>query len=130
MTKPLNIESITDGLITLRKLKQLYVPENRNGNVNVGDVHPDKLSLMQETITTIRNFLPHTRDGSFSNAINQGNKYGGVYRELKRQLKNMDRNVPDNPDIMKALKLISSLLDSRHKIYMDKAIKIIDILQA
>ncbi|MGE5614392.1 MAG: hypothetical protein ACM3XR_08295 [Bacillota bacterium] len=130
MNKPLSIETITDGLITLRKLKQLYVPENRNEDGNTWDVHPDKLSLMKETIMTIKNFFPDTRDGSFSNAINQGNKYGSVYRELKSHLKNMNRNAPDSPDVTKTLKLISSLLDNRHKIYLDKAVKIIDILQS
>ena len=91
-------------------------------------MHPDKLSLMQETIKTIMNFFPHTRDGSFSNAISQGNKYGSAYRELKHHLKSMHRDTPGSPEIMKALKLVSSLLDSRHKVYLDKAIKIIDIL--
>lgn len=129
MGKPLNIESITDGLITLRKLKQLYIPQNRS-NDNIADVLPDKLSLMQETITAIRNFLPQAREGSFSNAINQGNRYGSVYRELKHHLKGMDRNISGSSDILKTLKLVSSLLDNRYKAYLDKAVKIIDILQS
>lgn len=130
MGKQLNIESITDGLITLRKLKQLYTSENRSDSDNIGDVRPDKLSLMQEIMTAIRNFLPQAREDSFSNAINQGNRYGSVYRELKRHLKSMDRSIPESSNILKTLKLISSLLDSRHKVYLDKAVKIIDILQS
>lgn len=130
MGKQLNIESITDGLITLRKLKQLYTPDNRSDSDNIGNVRPDKLSLMQEIITAIGNFLPQAREDSFSNAINQGNRYGRVYRELKRHLKSMDRNIPESSNILKTLKLIFPLLDSRHKVYLDKAVKIIDILQS
>lgn len=126
-----NIESITNGLVTLQKIRQLYKPESRAGSdEESGYIQPDRLSLIQDILSTVTNFIPQTRGVSYSNAFNQGNRYSSAYRELKHQIRSMNRNSIDQHQILQTLKLITPILDNKQKVYMDKFIKISDILQS
>ena len=79
MESNLNIENITNGLLTFQKLKQLYKQNTRkDGDEASGYVSPDRLSLLQETLTSITGFLPQTRDSSFSTAFKQGSQYSSA----------------------------------------------------
>lgn len=131
MESRLNIESVTNGLLTVQKLKQLYKPAKRQEDgEDITNVRPDKLSLLQDTLTAIKDFLPETRDSSFSEAFRQGSHYSRAYREIKHHVRDIGGNRTDMAQILKTLKLVIPILDNRQKIYMDKVVKIFDILQS
>lgn len=131
MEKKLNIENISNGLLVLQKLKQLYKPENRlEGGEKQVHVQLDRLSLLQETLTSISDFLPVGRGGAYSEAFRQGNRYSGAYREIKRHVRKMDGNRLDTAQVVNSLKLVVPMLNNRQRVYMDKIVKIFDILQA
>ena len=131
MESRLNIENVTNGLLTVQRLKQLYQPENRHeGAEDSRNVQPDRLSLLLDTITAISDFLPETRDNSFSEAFRQGSHFSSAYREIKHHVRDMSSNKTDMNQIIKTLKLIAPILETRQKIYMDKVVKIFDILQS
>jgi hypothetical protein len=131
MKNPITIDDITNGLVTFQKVKQLYNKDHRiSEEGSEQSVLPDRLSLMREIITTISNFMPQTRSGSFSSAFEQGIRFSSAYRELKRHVGSMNRNYPAEEDIFRFLKLLMPVLDMRQRVYMDKVVSIIDILKS
>lgn len=127
----MNIENVTNGLLTIQKLKQLYKPAKRQeDDEDLSNVQLDRLFALQETLTAVSGFLPETRGTSFSEAFKQGNRYSSAYRGIKQQVRNMDGNRVDSAQILKSLKLVTPILSSRHRLYMDKVVKIFDILQS
>lgn len=125
------IEDITNGLLTLQKIKRLYHPEARTeGEEASENVHPDKLSLTQEILSAITNFIPQTRGASYSTAFSQGQRYSSAYRELKHHIRSMNRSTPDHTQIIEGLKLVTPILGNRQKLYVDKVVKIVEILQS
>ena len=131
MKNSISLEDITNGLLTIQKVKQLYSNSQRNADDGPEQtVLPDRLSLMREILTTISRFIPQTRDGTFSAAFEQGIRYSRAYRELKRHVGNMHRNSPAGDDVLKLLKLLTPVLNMRQRVYVDKAVNIIDILRS
>ena len=131
MENPMNIENITNALVVLQKLKQLRSPDQRDENgSSAGTVHPDRLALMYEILSVIEGFIPQTRGGSFGLAFKQGSRYSGAYRELKSHMRSMGRSKPEMQHVMKTLRLVVPVLDNRQKVYLDKFIKIMEIIQS
>lgn len=128
MDNTLNIENITNGLFTLQKIKELYKNEHRSTQDSNSYVRPDKLALMREVLSSVTEFLPQTRSGIFSSAFEQGARFSSAYRELKQHIGRINRGTPAQEDFIRTFKLLIPVLDLRHKVYMDKAVKIIDIL--
>jgi len=125
------IEDITNGLLTLQKIKRLYDPEARAESEEAsGNVHPDKLTLAQEILSAITKFIPQTRGASYSTAFSQGQRYSSAYRELKHHIRSMSRSTPDHNQILQGLKLVTPILGNRQKLYVDKIVKIVEILQS
>lgn len=133
MENSLKMETITNGLLTLQKVRELYKKNQRSAEDGVesdGDLHPDRLMLMRELLSTVTEFIPQTRSGMFSSAFDQGTRFSSAYRELKRHVGGMSRGNPAQEDIFRTLKLLLPVLDFRHKVYMDKVVRIIDILMS
>lgn len=131
MESRLSIENITNGLLTIQKLKQLYKPAIRQEDGNYASfVQPDRLSLLQDTLSVITNLLPETRGNSFSEAFRQGSHYSSAYRGMKQHVRDMGGNGIDSAQILKGLKLVVPVLGSKQRLYMDKIVKIFDILQS
>lgn len=127
----LPIENITNGLITLQKVRQLYQKQTRAEEDAQEYVQPDRLSLMQEILSTVGNFMPQTRGMSYSSAFNQGNRYSNAYRELKQHIRGLNRNRDlDQNQILKTIKLLIPILDNKQRVTVDKILKIADILQS
>lgn len=131
MENRLSVENISNGLITLQKLKQLYKPVNRQeDSENLSPVQPDRLSLLQETLTAITDFLPKTRGSSFGEAFKQGSRFSSAYRGIKQHVRDMNGNRMDSAQILESLKLVAPILNNKQRLYMDKVVKIFDILQS
>lgn len=133
MDSKLNIETITNGLLTLQKVKQLYKPIQRDEEGKISEVlQLDKLALLQDALTVITDFLPSTRGGSFGEAFRLGSHYSSTYRGIKQHFRQMGNNGAGSGNgiaqLMKTLKVIAPVFNNREKVYMDKVIKIIDIL--
>lgn len=128
MESSLNIDKITNGLVTLQKVRQLYNKNRTSADEPDTVVCADRLSLMRDIITTITDFVPQTRSGSFSNAFEEGIRFSSAYRELKRHVGAMNRNSPNQEDVFRTLKLMLPVLDMKRRVYLDKAIRIMDIL--
>ena len=129
MGNRLSLDNITNMLLTLQKLKYLHEQKARSENKNPDYVEPDKLSLMQELLSIFTSILPQMRGPSYSTAFSCCNRYSNTYRELKRQIRGMSRSNFDSNNILEILKLVTPILESRQRLFMDKAVKIIDILQ-
>ena len=131
MESRLSIENVTNGLLTLQKLKQLYKPATRQeGSEDLNNVHQDKLILLQDTLTAITDFIPQTRGSSFSEAFRLGSHYSSAYRRIKQHVRDMDGNRLDTLQVLNGLKLVTPILSNRQRLYMDKFVKIFDILQS
>jgi hypothetical protein len=131
MKSSIGIDDITNGLLTIQKVKQLYSGDHRNSEDGPEhSVLPDRLSLMQEIMTTVSKFVPQTRNGTFSSAFEQGIRFSSAYRELKHHVGSMSRSSPAQEDVFRFLKLLTPVLDMRQRVYMDKAVNILDILRS
>jgi hypothetical protein len=129
MKKQITLDDITNGLLTIQKLKQLNSRESLpDGTDAKSFVYPDKLSLLKETLTSISNFLPETRGFSLNDALRISSRYSSTYRGIKHQVRDMKRGHIDTTQIIASLKMIVPLLENRQKIYMDKAVKIAEIV--
>jgi len=135
-----NIENVTNLLLTIQKLKHLYEPKTRTENNASGVpdslssipgeyIRPDRLSLMQDILSSISSLTPKMRGPSYSIAFSSCNRYSSTYRELKHQIRGMNRSSFDLSRLLDILKLVTPILENRQKVFMDKTIKIIDILQ-
>ncbi|GEM_PF-656903 len=131
MKNSISIDDITNGLLTIQKVKQLYSRDHRNSEDGSDQyVQPDRLTLMREILTTISRFVPQTRNGTFSSAFEQGMRFSNAYRELKRHVGSMNRSSPGQEEVLRFLKLLKPVLDMRQQVYMDKAVNIIEILRS
>ncbi len=131
MENSLSIDNITNGLLTIQKVKQLYSKDHRTlEDSSKQHVHLDRLSLMRDILTTITDFIPQTRSGTFSSAFEQGIRFSSAYRDLKHHVGSMNRSSPEQEDVFRTLKLMIPVLDMRQKVYMDKVVRIIDILRS
>lgn len=131
MENKLSIENISNGLLTLQKLKQLYNPETRQeADENQAHVRLDRLSLLLETLTSVSDFLPSSRGSSYSKAFRLGSRYSSAYREIKQHVRSMDTSRFDATQAIKSLKLVAPMLNNRQRVYMDKIVQIFDILLA
>jgi len=127
----MNLESITNGLLTLQRIKQLYSSGQRDdGGQNKASLQPDRLTLLQDTLKTITDFIPAARGGSFSEAFRLGSHYSSTYRGIKQHVRDMNGSSFNIAQIPKTLKVIAPVFSSRQKVYMDKAIRIFDILES
>lgn len=131
MENKLSIENISNGLRVLQKLKQLYKPEDRQeSGENQTYVQPDRLSLLQETIMSISDFFPAVRGGAYSEAFKQGSRYSSAYHEIKRHIRKTNGSRLDTAQVIRSLKLVVPILNNSQQVYVDKIVKIFDILQA
>lgn len=130
MGNQLSLDNITNTLLTLQKLRYLYDPKARSENRDPRYVEPDKLSLMQELLSVASSLMPQMRGPSYSVAFSSCNQYSSTYRNLKRQIRGMSRINFDQNSILEILKLVTPILENRQRLFVDKTVKIIDILQA
>lgn len=131
MDSKLNIESVTNGLLTFQRLKQLYQPAREGSEEKLPErITPDKLSLLMDTLTAVSDLIPVTRGPSFGEAFRLGSHYSGQYREMKRHVAGMSGGNIDRTNILKGLKLITPMLGNKQKSYMNKIVKIFDILES
>lgn len=129
----MDIETITKGLLVIQRIKQLYNPAQRDAGGQTAEVlQSDRLSLLQDTLTSISDIFPATRGGSFSEAFKMGSHYSSTYRGIKQHFREMGNGVNNSNagiiQLAKTLKVIAPALNSRQKVYMDKVVKIFDIL--
>jgi uncharacterized ParB-like nuclease family protein len=134
-----NIENITNLLLTIQKIKHLYEPKTRSENkdsedagfhsASAGYINPDKLSLMQDILSAVSSLTPQMRGPSYGAAFSCCNRYSNTYRELKRQIRGMNRSNFEPSRILEIMKLVTPILQNRQKVFMDKTLKIIEILQ-
>lgn len=132
MKKGITIENISNGLLALQKLKQLYNPEDiRDNSESNSQVYPDKLSLLQETLYAVKDFLPEMRASStVSEAFRQGSRYSSAYREIKHHVREMRSSKADSAHILKSLKLVAPILNNKQRLYMDKVVSLFEVLQS
>ena len=131
MGNKLNIENVTKGLLTFQKLKELYKNENREeANGTDGDVKTDRLTILQETLSSINDFMPQTRGGSFGSAFRTGSRYSDAYRGIKQHIRNMNGRNIDAAHFLDIMKLVAPMLSNKQRVYMDKVVRIFDILQS
>jgi len=129
MKKQITLDDITNGLLTIQRIKQLNSRESLPDGVDSGSVViPDKLTLLKETLTSVARFLPETRGFSINDALRISSSYSSAYRGIKHQVRDMKRGHIDTSQVISSLKLIVPLLENRQKIYMDKAVKIAEII--
>jgi len=131
MEKKLTIENITNGLLTFQKLKQLYNKDSRGEGTEASSyVGMDRLSLFKETLTAISDFVPPTRGSNFTEAFHQGTRYSTTYRSIKQQIRNINGRQIDSSHFLNIMKLVVPILTNKQRVYMDKVVKILDILQS
>ena len=127
----MNLENITNALLSLQRLKQLYSPPQRDEDgQNESYLQPDRLTLLQDTLSSIANFMPATRGGSFGEAFRLGSHYSSTYRGIKQHVRNMSGRSFDMSQILETLKIIAPVFSNRQKVYMDKVIRIFDVLES
>ncbi len=131
MESRINLENITNGLLVLQRLKQLYAPPLRDEEgQNDTYLQPDRLTLLQDTLSAIANLMPPTRGSTFNEAFRLGSHYSSTYRGIKQHVSTMSGSAFDMPQLLKTLKIIAPVFSSRQKVYMDKVIRIVDVLES
>lgn len=128
MENVLTLENITKGLLTITKIREML-----NSNLREEDgvaVKQDKLTVANETLQLIAEFLPAMRGGSFTDALQKSSNYSRAYREIKGHVRGTRNTKTDFSKVAKTMKVVAPILDNRQKIYFDKLIKIMDILDS
>jgi hypothetical protein len=128
MENGLTLENITKGLLAIGKIKDMLESNLReDGDVAIKQ---DKLTAVQETLLLLGDFLPKMRSGSFSEALSKSSRYSRAYREIKGHIRNTRNTKTNFNKVAKAIKAVAPILDNRQKVYFDKLIKIMDILNS
>ena len=128
MENGLTLDSITRGLLGVGKIREML-----NSNLREEEgiaVKQDNLTAAYDTLQLVAEFLPAMRGGSFGEALQKSNSYSRAYREIKGHVRNTRNTKTDFKKVAKAIKLVAPILDNRQKVYFDKLIKMIDILNS
>lgn len=126
MPSGITVEKITRGLLVAQKIRQLYGSDAREESG--ASIRPDRVALLREALQTITEFVPATRGGRFSYAIDRSGRCSAAYREMKGHLRGSRGKKTDMKHVVKTLKVVTPVLDNRQKVYFDKLIKIFEIL--
>lgn len=128
MENGLTLENITRGLLGIAKIKEML-----NSNLREDEsvaVKQDNLTAAYEILQLVAEFLPAMRGGSFGEALQKSNGYSRAYREIKGHVRDTRNTKTDFKKVTKAIKVVAPILDNKQKIYFNKIIKIIDILNS
>ncbi|NLD45721.1 MAG: hypothetical protein GX660_00785 [Clostridiaceae bacterium] len=92
---------------------------------------PDTLSMLSQMLDVIAQYYPDDRNQELGDRLHKSTIYGETYRSLKqhvRTLKSSDRMERD--DLIKTLKIIKPVVDTRKKQFIEKLVKIHEILNS
>jgi hypothetical protein len=128
MENGLTLENITRGLLGVAKIREMLNSNLREENGIT--VKQDNLSAAYDILQLATEFLPAMRGGSFGEALQKSNSYSRAYREIKGHVRDTRNAKADIKKVAKAIKVVAPILDTRQKIYFDKLIKIVDILNS
>lgn len=130
MKSGLTLDNITNGLLTIQKLRQLNNnASERDKAEDTSYIYSDKLSLLQETLNSVASFLPQTRGASISEALRISNTYSTAYRGIKHQVRDIKRGNFDISQILSGLRLLSPLLQNNQRLYVDKVVRAVEALR-
>lgn len=128
MENALTLENITRGLLAIEKIREMLGSNLREeGGVAVKQ---DNLTTAYEILRLVSEFMPAMRGGSFAEALHRSNSYSRAYREIKGHIRDTRNMKTDFKKVAKAIKVVTPILDNRQKVYFDKLVKIIDILNS
>jgi hypothetical protein len=134
MENGLNIENITNGLVAIQKIRQLYKKdENDTGSDSAGtrsSIKADRLTIFEETLESISHFFPKNRTSTFNVAFNEGRRYSGAYRDMKQHVRNVDWSHIKLDNVYDGIKLALPLLNAKQQVNMNKVIQVIDIIKS
>ncbi len=130
----LNVENITNGLIAIQRIKQLY-KQDENNNSSASEerentIRPDRLSLLEDTLNSIYNFLPDERSSTFNIAFNEGKRYSGAYRDMKQHVRSVDWSNIKLDNIYDGFKIALPMLNTKQKLNLSKVIQVIDVIKS
>lgn len=128
MENALTLENITKGLIALEKVRGILGSNIREDGSAA--VKQDKLAVANEILNMLPEFLPAMRGGTFTGALQKSSGYSRAYREIKGHVRDTRNKKTDFNKVAKAIKVVAPILDNRQKLYIEKLIKIIDILNS
>jgi hypothetical protein len=136
MEQKMDIETITNALLVIQRMRQLQNPVRADENGQPVEIpQPDRLTLLQDTLTSISDIFPAVRGGSFGEAFRLSSHYSSTYRGIKHHFREMGKSGGAGGagsmgigQLLQTLKVIAPAFNSRQKVYMDKVIKIFDIL--
>ncbi len=128
MENALTLENITKGLVALEKVRGMLGSNIREDGSAA--VKQDKLTAAHEILNMLPEFLPAMRGGAFTEALQKSSGYSRAYREIKGHVRETRNKKTDFSKVAKAIKVVAPILDNRQKLYIEKLIKIIDILNS
>lgn len=134
MEHGLNVENITNGLVAIQKIRQLYKRDEKDSSSaafeSENSIRPDRLSLFEETLDSIYHFFPKERASAFNIAFNEGKRYSGAYRDIKQHVRNVDWSNIKLDNVYDGIKLALPMLNTKQKVNMSKVIQVIDIIKS
>lgn len=92
---------------------------------------PDTLSMLSQMLDVIAQYYPNDRDQTIGDRLHKSTIYGETYRSLKQHVRTLkSNNRIERDDLIKTLKIIKPVVNTKKKQFIEKLVKIHEILNS
>jgi hypothetical protein len=128
MAGKLTLEQLTKGFQAAEKMKQIYSLKDREDSKVL--VLNGSLTVLKEALQIIAEYFPNARGGSFHYALKKSTQYSKAYKEIKQHLRDSHGRKTDINHVLKSLKVVIPVLDTKKRVYFEKILKIFDVINS
>jgi|LSQX01.1.fsa_nt_gb hypothetical protein len=123
------LENITNGINAAHKIKSIQ--NSMNPMTRDSSNPPDTMAMLSQVLEVIASYYPDNGNTALSERIQKSNLYGEAYRNMKHHVKTLQSNSRfGGKDLIKTLHIIKPIMDSQRKDFIEKLIKIHEIINS
>jgi len=122
------LEHIANAIHAAGKIKDTYKSNVRDASDTA--VKPDNITLLNNMLQIVAEYSPGMQKGLLSQTTNKCNSYSCAYRNLKQHLNSLNGRGMDRESLIKTISIIKPFMRSRHSHFIDKMVKIHEILKS
>jgi len=91
-------------------------------------IKPSNIDLIKQVFDILAANYPGPRKNELSQMINRCYEYCSAYRKTKAHIASLSGKPPGMKDVYEILNILKPVADNRQKFYIDKMIKLYDLL--
>lgn len=123
-----NLEYIANGIHAANKISGILDSSTRSSSESA--FNSGTLPVIYEILQAIVEYSPGSHRGRLQSNIEKSRQYIDTYKELKQHVGNNRNKSVDRHSFMKTLSIIRPVARNDHKMFIEKILKIYEILNS